>query len=96
LLSHRTGILEYLQYRNPLKKVDKSWKLPIAYLMFNIYTYLIFGFFTGPLAGQMYEIWLIAISCGMASVFWLVTMSKDPGFIKPHKKVDFLVRAIRF
>ena len=46
LLSHRTGLLEYLQYRNPLKKVNKSWKLPIAYLVFNIYTYIIFIFFS--------------------------------------------------
>lgn len=94
LLTHRTGLIEYLQYRNPLKKVDKSWKLPAAYLVFNIYTYVIFGLFTGPLCQEAYEIYTIIVSFSIASLFWVITMSKDPGFIKPYPKVDFLVSKI--
>lgn len=89
-MTHKGGLIEFLQYRNPLKKVERSWKLPIAYLVFNAYTYLITICFTAPLWAHEYEIYLVMITFLFAFIFWLITMSKDPGFIKPYSKIDFL------
>ena len=91
LLTHRTGLIEFLQYRNPLKKVSKSWKLPMAYLVFNLFIYLIFSLFTAPLWPQYYEIVIVIVSFAIATLFWVITMNMDPGFIKPYPGVDFLV-----
>ena len=48
-LTHRTSLIEFLQYRNPLTKVKRSWKLPIAYFVFNLYAYAISLLITMPL-----------------------------------------------
>ena len=90
LLTHRTGLIEFLQYRNPLKKVSRSWKLPIAYVGFNVYIYLISALFTAPIWAAPFEIWIVLISFAVSTLFWLITMNKDPGFIKPYPQVDFL------
>lgn len=90
-LTHRTGLIEFLQYRNPLKKVGKSWKLPLAYLFFNVYIYLISIFFTIPTWKNFWEVYIVGATFVVASIFWLLSMKRNPGFIKPHPEVDFLV-----
>ena len=89
-MTHKTGLIEFLQYRSPLKKVNKSWKLPIAYLVFNIYVYIITLFFTAPLWAHMWEIYFVLTTFMLAFTFWIITMRCDPGFINPYSKVDFL------
>lgn len=76
-------------------KVEKSRKLPTAYFLFNLYTYLVFALFTGPLWVSMIEIWLLLGTLAVATIFWVVTMNKDPGFIKPNPNVEFLVSLSR-
>ena len=91
LLTHKPGLIEILQYRTPLVKVDKSWNLPSAYMLFNIYTYMVFFFLTGPLWANIIEIWFLVATFIIATIFWIVTMNKDPGYIKPNPNVEFLV-----
>ena len=90
-LNHRVGLVEFLQYKTPLKKVGKSWKLPVAFLSFNFLIYIILFLFIFPTWETKYEI-MVCCSLFVGSiVFWLVTVCKNAGDIKPHKEVDFLV-----
>ena len=80
-LNHRTGLIEFLQYRNPLKKVGKSAKLPIAYFLFNLYIYVISVLFTMPLWKEWYEVIIVGSTFVVAAIFWIWSMCKNPGFI---------------
>ena len=62
----------------------------MAYLVFNIYTYFITICFTAPLWAHEWEIYLVFTTFVIAFLLWLVTMNKDPGYIKPYSKIDFL------
>lgn len=92
-MTHRTGLIEFLQYRNPMKKVKRSWKLPIAYFVFNAFSYTIGFLFIIPLWKNWMEIWVLLATLAVATLFWIISINRDPGFIKPHPKVDFLVSA---
>ena len=89
-LTKRTSLVEFLQYRPPLKKVGKSWKLPIAYVLFNIYIYTLSFLFTIPFWQSWFEFYLVMSSCFVGTLFWIITINKNPGFIKPSPNVDFL------
>lgn len=90
LLNHKAGLIELLQYRTPLRKVNKSMKMPMAYLLFNLYVYIITLFFNAPLWQDMTEIYFVLTTFMLATIFWIISMQKDPGYIQPYPKVDFL------
>jgi len=70
--------------------VGKSWKLPMAFIGFNLFIYVILFLFIFPTWKNYYEI----VGCSSLFVgsvlFWLITVCKNAGDIKPHKEVDFL------
>lgn len=74
LLNHKAGLIEILQYRTPLKKVNRSMKMPIAYLLFNFYVYVITLFFNAPLWQHMWEIYFVLTTFMLATIFWVITM----------------------
>lgn len=92
LLTHKAGLVEQLGYRSSLKKVKKSWKFPSFYLLAHVVVYAISFFFTMPL----WNVYMVYAAFGLFAsslIFWIVSMSHSPGFIKPHPKVEFLVSA---
>lgn len=91
LLSQRTTLTDILHCRKPIKKVNKSMKKPFAYFLLNAYTYSISYLITMPLWKQWSEIYFVFMSLSVATIFWIISTNRDPGFIKPHSKVDFLV-----
>lgn len=89
-LSAKGGILDCCMLKTPLKKVEKSCKMPFLFFMLNFSVYVLLGLF-------LYPIWVkeelieFDIGLGIASFFmWIFTAFTAPGFIVKPKNVDFL------
>ena len=89
-LSAKGGILDCCMLKTPLKKVEKSCKMPFLFFMLNFSVYILLVLF-------LYPIWVkrdlvyFDVGLGAASFFmWIFTAFTAPGFIKKPKNVDFL------
>jgi len=78
---------------SPMKKMNKSIKLPLIFILSHVMIY-------GLLSTFCFKVWVdehneiliysnIAIEA-VAVLFWLIASIKDPGFIQKPKDVDFM------
>ena len=83
-----------------LSKIDKSLKMPAAFLIFFdlVYALLICVLYPGKYIKSNFIVWPknygIYFTGGfglITIIFWIICQFTDPGFIQKPKKVDFLV-----
>lgn len=91
LLQKKQSLMEYFQLSTPLRKVERSWGMTIAFFTINITVLGFCALFIFPLWSRLYEVLIVASLFDMANLFFIVSMCHDPGFIQPHREVDFLV-----
>lgn len=89
-LSAKGGFLDCCMLKTPLKKVEKSFKMPLLFFMLNFSVYILLGLFLYPI-WYKYDLVFFDIGLGVASFFmWIFTAYTAPGFIVKPKNVDFL------
>ena len=76
--------------KTPLKKVEKSCKMPFLFFMLNFSVYVLLVLFLYPI-GEKRDLVYFDVGLGVASFFmWIFTAFTAPGFIKKPKNIDFL------
>jgi len=76
--------------KSSLKKVEKSFEMPAAFLVFFDTIFAILFLFLFPRWQNTWSIYLITFSGLMSMVFWFITMNTDAGIMRKPKEVDFL------
>lgn len=88
----RAELISYLQYKGkcidglglkptPLKKLERSYNLPILFIFMNLMTYAILITFIFPYEKLISIIINFGIELIML-IFWVITMCLDPGYMK--------------
>jgi 4-amino-4-deoxy-L-arabinose transferase-like glycosyltransferase len=76
--------------KTPLKKVEKSCRMPFLFFILNFSVYVLLGLFLYPIWIKR-ELIYFDISLGVLSFFmWIFTAFTAPGFITKPKNVEFL------
>ena len=89
-LEHDRGYFDCLMLKTPLRKMDKSWLMPIIFLALNLSSYACLALFIFPIYESK---WLMYLNVGLESVmfiFWVVAAAMNPGYIVKPPSVDFL------
>ena len=76
--------------KTPVRKMDKSWLMPLIFLGLNLTCYLLLILFIFPVYEHQ---WLIYLNVGaelLMFVFWAFCIRMEPGFIRKPIQVDFL------
>jgi len=84
---------DFMMLKTPLKKTEKSLALPVTFLSFFNFIYVILIVVLFPVWTNKFGRYLIYLdlTLGILSIIlWLRTQFSDPGFIKKPKDVDFL------
>jgi len=84
---------DFMMLKTPLKKTEKSLALPVTFLSFFNFIYVILIIILFPVWTNKIGRYLIYVdlSLGILSIIlWLRTQFSDPGFIQKPKNVDFL------
>lgn len=79
--------------KTPLRKTEKSLALPVTFLTFFNFVYVILIIVLFPVWTNKDGRYLIYLDLGLgiiSIILWLRTQFSDPGFIKKPKEVDFL------
>lgn len=89
-LTAKGGMLDCCMLKTPLKKVEKSYKMPALFFSLNGSVFLILGLFLFPVWQNRQLIWL-NIALGVAAfLMWAITAKTKPGYIKKPKNIEFL------
>ena len=75
--------------RNPLRKVERSWNLPITFILMHVIAYLICVPFVFPFWKPVEFITCLSLF-GVSFLLWVRVLLIDPGFIKKPKDIDFI------
>lgn len=81
---------ECLMLSTPLRKLERSPKMPILFLAINLSVYILLVLFLFPLYLHKALIWLSSVVQLLMMVFWLKASYTNPGHIKRPTDIDFL------
>ena len=80
-----------LMLKTPLKRTEKSLKMPIAFLVFFDSIYGLALLFLFPIWQDEQRVYLTSFLGFMTIVFWFLTSFSNPGVIMKPREMDFLV-----
>lgn len=95
ILDQKTTLSQFLQLESPMKKVQPSRSLTIFYFVFQFFIYMLSYLFAFPLWQEPVDLWIVLSTQALATLFFLISINKAPGYVKPHDKVDFLVSTLQ-
>jgi palmitoyltransferase ZDHHC13/17 len=74
----------------PMKKINKSLKLPSVFLFSHVLIYGLLSYFCFPVWKNRNLVISNIVIEGLAIAFWLIAASRDPGFIQKPEEFDFM------
>jgi len=90
ILSRQSSMCDCLMLKTPLKKMGKSLRMPIVFLLLFLAATFALASLLYPIFQNIQQVYASAAAQGLTLFFWLVSAFKNPGFIKKPKQVDFL------
>ena len=80
---------DFLMLKTPLKRTEKSLKMPIAFLVFFDSIYGLGLLFLFPIWQDELRVYFITFLGFLTLIFWFRTSFSDPGTIRKPKEMDF-------
>ena len=85
-----------LMLKTPLKRTEKSFSMPIAFLVFFDSIYGLATLFLFPIWKDEWRVYMTNLLGFLTIVFWFRTSFSDPGIILKPREIDFLVSKLYY
>ena len=96
LQTQSTSLKQFLQYESSLRKKKKSWLHLSIYFVYYTLSFIILFVFHFPMYNNMFQIYLVVATFVTATLGYLMSICRNPGYIQPNKETSFLVSIYLF
>lgn len=79
LLNPKQGACDCLMLKTPVKKMQKSVYLPIAFIVFNMLVFIPQVLFIFPLYRHIELVYINSAIIALVILFWILVYCSDPG-----------------
>ena len=89
-----TSLKQFLNFESSLRKKKKSWLHLGIYFTIYILSFLVLFLFQFPLYNHIYQVYITIGMFVVATLCYLISIFRNPGYIDPNRETSFLVSDI--